>query len=411
MSHVSESALSDYAEIAVRVGINLRPGQQLMIRADLNAAPLVRAITRNAYKAGSPLVHVFWDDEDITLARFQHAPRDSFAEFPTWRVQAQTELIDAGTALISIASGDPDLLRGQDQALISLAQQTAAYKSAPLSQRITRPAINWLVIAASSPAWASRVFPGLPPAEAEIQLWDAIFSACRIGQGDPVVLWQAHLADLAARSDYLNMRRYSALRYSGPGTQLTIGLARDHRWVSGGMAAENGVPFVANLPTEEVFSAPDRMRVDGVVRASKPLNLGGSLIEDFSLVFRAGRVVEVQAAQGAEVLRQLIATDEGAARLGEVALVPERSPIAQANRIFFNTLFDENAASHIALGRAYRFNVANGAAMTSEEFAEKGGNESAIHTDFMIGSAAIDIDGLTEDGQAEPVMRAGEWAF
>jgi aminopeptidase len=411
MSSPAASALSAYADIAVQVGVNLQPGQHLVVRADINAAPLVRELARSAYQAGARYVHVFYDDEALILARFQHAPRDSFAEFPDWRVRAQADLIDDNAALISVASGDPDLLSGQDQELISQAQQTAAHKSQPIGQRVTRPAVNWLVIAAPSPAWAAKVFPGLPPAEAEAQLWDTILKACRTEAADPVAAWRQHTADLAARGAYLNGKRYAALRYSGPGTGITIGLADGHHWVSGKMRAENGVEFVANLPTEEVFTAPHRARVDGVVRASKPLNLGGSLIDDFSVVFREGRVVEVRADHGEDVLRRLVATDEGAAHLGEVALVPESSPIARANRIFYNTLFDENAASHVALGRAYRFNIDGGVAMTSEGFAAAGGNESAIHVDFMIGSADMNVDGLDADGNAEPLMRAGEWAF
>ncbi|MBX0329060.1 aminopeptidase [Oscillochloris sp. ZM17-4] len=411
MSNPADSALAAYADIAVQVGVNLQPGQHLLLRADVRVAPLVREITRSAYQAGARYVHVFYDDESLTLARFQHAPRDSFGEFPDWRVRAQVELIDAGAALISVASGDPDLLVGQDQELISMVQQTAAHKSQPIGQRVSRPAVNWLVIAAPSPGWAVKVFPGLPADEAVAKLWEAILAACRTGEADPVDAWLQHTADLAARSGYLNAKRYAALRYRGPGTDLTLGLADGHRWVSGKMRAENGVEFVANLPTEEVFTAPHRARVDGVVRASKPLNLGGSLIDDFSLAFREGRVVDVRADTGEDVLRRLIATDESAARLGEVALVPESSPIARANRIFYNTLFDENAASHIALGRAYRFNIDGGVAMDNAQFAAAGGNESAIHVDFMIGSAEIDIDGLDADGNAEPLMRAGEWAF
>ncbi|MEI7643642.1 MAG: aminopeptidase [Chloroflexales bacterium] len=411
MSDPTDSAIRAYADIAVQIGVNLQPGQHLLVRADVRVAPLVREITRSAYRAGARYVHVFYDDESLTLARFQHAPRDSFAEFPEWRVRAQTELIDAGAALISIASGDPDLLNGQDSALVGLVQQTTAHKSQPISQRVTRPAVNWLVIAAPSPGWAVKVFPATSPEQAEAQLWEAILSACRTHESDPVAAWRQHTADLARRSAYLNAKRYAALHYHGPGTDLTLGLADGHRWVSGKMTAENGVEFVANLPTEEVFSAPHRTRVDGMVQATKPLNLGGSLIADFSLIFREGRVVDVRADQGEDALRSLIATDESAARLGEVALVPESSPIARANRVFFNTLFDENAASHVALGRAYRFTIDGGVAMSSAAFAAAGGNESAIHVDFMIGSTAIDIDGLDADGNAEPVMRAGEWAF
>ena len=403
--------LRRYADVAVHVGVNLQPGQELIVSGDLNTAPLVREIVRSAYEGGAPYVHVFWSDEQVGLARFKHAPRDTFGETPEWPIRSRAELIDAGAAMLTIASEDPDLLREQDQDLIRTAQRAAAERSKPIRDRVTNSALNWAIVAAPSRSWAAKVFPNTPPDEQQQQLWNAIFATCRIDQADPVAAWKEHIASLAARSAYLNNKRYSALAYRGPGTDLTLGLADGHTWISGSMQSKRGIEFVANLPTEEVFTMPHHARVDGTVRSTKPLSLGGTLIEDFSVTFREGRVVDVQAARGADMLRHLVATDEGAARLGEVALVPENSPIAQSNRIFFNTLFDENAASHIALGMAYRFTMAGGLDKSDEEFAAAGGNNSAVHVDFMIGSGQVDIDGVREDGTREPVMRQGEWAF
>ncbi|KAB8140444.1 aminopeptidase [Chloroflexia bacterium SDU3-3] len=403
--------LRRYADVAVQVGANLQPGQHLIVRSDLGAAPLVREIARSAYQNGAPYVHVFWADEQITLNRYRYAARDSFGEYPSWQVRSIVELIDAGAAMISIASEDPSLMSGEDQELIAQAQKTAAVNSQPMRARITRSALNWSIVASPSKGWAAKVFADTPEAEQQEQMWEAIFSICRIDQANPVDAWRKHIDHLAARSAYLNAKRYSALHYTGPGTDLTIGLADNHIWISGAMESERGVRFVANLPTEEVFTMPHRMRVDGTVRATKPLDVGGSLIEDFSVTFREGRVVEVSARKGEELLRRLVQMDEGAAHIGEVALVPEHSPIAQSKRIFYNTLFDENAASHIALGMAYRFTMEGGTTMDNEAYTAAGGNDSSIHVDFMIGSGEVDIDGVTADGAREPVMRQGEWAF
>lgn len=403
--------LSRYADVAVQVGVNLQPGQRLLVRADINAAPLVREIVRSAYQAGAPYVHVMWDDEQTELGRFRYAPRNSFSEFPDWEVDTMIGLVDSGSALLSVASANPELLKGQDEDLISTVQETAARKTMNFTDRITRGATNWAVVAAPSPAWAAKVFPNVAPAEREQRLWDTIFATCRLDQADPVAAWQAHVADLAAHSAYLNAKRYSALHYRAPGTDLEIGLADGHLWISGSMDSQHGVTFVANLPTEEVFTMPHARRVNGTVRASKPLNLGGTLIEDFSLTFSEGRVTNMSARQGEAVLQRLIGTDEGAARLGEVALVPENSPIARSGLLFYNTLFDENAASHIALGMSYRFTMNGGTTMENEAYTVAGGNTSTIHVDFMIGSSAMDIDGVAADGTREPVMRKGDWAF
>ena len=240
-------------------------------------------------------------------------------------------------------------------------------------------------------------------------LWSAIERLCRLDRPDPIAAWETHLAGLAARTDHLNAKRYTALRYSGPGTALTIGLPDGHVWVGGRSTSAAGVRFAPNLPTEEVFTMPHKDRVDGTVRSTKPLSYGGTLIEGFSLTFAEGRVVDVTAEKGEDVLRRLVKMDGGAARLGEVALVPHNSPVAQTGVLFYNTLFDENAASHVALGAAYKFTLRGGELMDDEEFERVGGNRSATHVDFMIGSPELDVDGVLAAGGSEPVMRRGDW--
>jgi aminopeptidase len=269
--------------------------------------------------------------------------------------------------------------------------------------------MTWLGVNVPSPEWAALVFPDLPAEMRLGRLWEALFQILRLDRPDPIEAWRAHIAALNARCDFLNSRRYRALRFRGPGTDLTVGLARQHRWAGGSEKTTSGIAFTPNLPTEEVFSLPDRRRTAGVVRASMPLSLRGVVIEDFSLTFREGKVVDLQAARGEETLRRLVATDEGAARLGEVALVPASSPIARQDILFYSTLLDENAASHLALGRGLEIATTAGDALTPADFEALGGNRSAIHVDFMIGSVELDVDGIAADGPEEALMRGGEW--
>jgi aminopeptidase len=407
-----QHTLQAYAELTVKVGLNLQPGQRLLImKAPLEAAPLVREIAVSAYKAGARLVDVMWGDEELVLARFQYAPGDSFEEYPVWRAKGMEETARRGDALLSITGVSPDLLKDQDSDSVSAYQRTRWKYMGPTLEHIERNATNWTVIAASVPGWAAKVFPDLRPEAGQARLWEAIFEVCRLRQADPVAAWEAHTKGLAARCDYLSHKGYAALKFTGPGTDLTLGLPEGHVWTGGSDTTTTGITFTSNLPTEEVFTLPHRDRVDGVVSASRPLNYMGSLIEDFALTFAEGRVVKAVAAKGEPILRKLLDTDDGAGRLGEVALVPHSSPIAQAGTLFYESLFDENAASHVALGSAYKFNLAGGGAVGDDEFAAAGGNQSLLHVDFMIGSGEMDVDGIGEDGTAEPVMRAGEWAF
>ncbi len=410
------STLETYGDLAVKIGLNLRAGQRLLIigplangGVSLQAAPLVRHIAASAYRAGAELVEAVWGDESLQLIRFHHAPRESFSQYSNWLPKALVEHVEAGHAVLSVSANDPDHLAGQSPELIGALQLATARSVRPFRELISRNATNWSVVAAADAGWAAKVFPRLPPSEQMQKLWDAIVRLCRLDCEDPIAAWQAHLDALVERRDDLNRKRYDALRYRGPGTDLTIGLPTGHIWVSGQSLSRAGILFAPNLPTEEVFTIAHKDRVDGTVRSTKPLSHGGTLIEDFSLRFARGRVVEIKAAKGEQMLRQLMGTDEGAAHLGEVALVPHSSPVAQSGLLFYNTLFDENAASHVALGSAYRFTLDAGEQMSDEDFERAGGNRSAVHSDFMIGSAELDVDGVYPDGRSEPLLRRGEW--
>jgi aminopeptidase len=409
--------LRTYAELAVRVALNVQPGQRVMIigplangGASLESAPLAREIAAAAYRAGSPLVETIYGDEVQQSLRFTHAPRDSFGNFSAWLPKAISEHVAAGHAVLSISANDPDLLQGEPPDLVSALLQATARDVRPFREQISRNDTNWAIVAAASAAWAEKIFPGVPTGDAISRLWDAIARMCRLDAPDPLAAWETHLGSLAERSEHLNSKRYSALKYTGPGTELTLGLPEGHIWMSGRSTSRNGISFTANLPTEEVFTIAHRDRVDGTVRASKPLSYGSTLIDGFAVTFERGRIVRMTADKNPDTLQRLLDTDDGARRLGEVALVPHSSPISQSGLLFYNTLFDENAASHVALGNAYKFTLKGGNDMSDAEFEQAGGNRSAVHVDFMIGSGELDVDGVLADGTSEPVMRKGEWA-
>jgi aminopeptidase len=409
--------LRAYAVLTVRIGLNLQPYQRLLIigpvangGCSLESAPLVRQVTAAAYDAGARLVETLWGDEALLGARLQHAPSDSFDEFSAWLPSALVSHVEAGHAVLSIYANDPDQLKGYQPDLVAAVQHATARGVRPFREHISRNQTNWSVVAAAASSWAARVYPDLE-ADAQVPaLWSAIGRLCRLDRPDPVAAWETHLAELAARTDLLNAKQYTALKYTGPGTSLTIGLPLGHIWVGGRSTSVSGIRFAPNLPTEEVFTMPHKDRVDGTVWSTKPLSYGGTLIEGFSLTFAKGCVVDVKAAKGEDVLRRLVKMDAGAARLGELALVPHTSPVAQTGVLFYNTLFDENAASHVALGAAYKFTLRGGESMSDEEFEDAGGNRSAAHVDFMIGSPDLDVDGVLADGTVEPVMRRGAWA-
>ncbi len=403
--------LDRFAKVAVHVGLNLQPGQELVISATTEMLPLVRRITEHAYKAGAQLVTTILSDDETALARYKYAADPSFDHAAQWMADGIAAAFRSGAARLALAGQNPALLAGQDPAKVSRANIAASKANKPAMELITRHAINWSILAAATPAWAALVFPGLPEAEAVSKLWDAIFTASRATSDDPVAAWKAHSAHLHERVAYLNGKRFHSLRFHSDdgATDLTVGLADDHLWAGGGGPSGNGVFCNPNIPTEECFTTPHKDRVDGHVQASKPLSHQGTLIENIRCTFSEGKIVHATATAGEDVLNRLISTDEGARRLGEVALVPHSSPIAQSGILFWNTLFDENAASHIALGQAYATCLIEGEHMDEATLAGKGANSSLIHVDWMIGSASMHVDGLASDGASEPLMRAGEW--
>jgi aminopeptidase len=406
-----DEKLDRFARLAVHVGLNLQPGQELVISASTEMMPLVRRITEHAYKAGALLVTTLYSDDETALARFKYAEDASFDHAPLWLADGIAAAFRGGAARLALAGSNPALLAGQDPAKVSRANIAASKANKPAMELITRHAINWSILASATKDWAKLVFPHLPEEEAVSKLWDAIFTASRATGNDPVADWKAHSAEIHKRVAYLNEKRFHALRFHSHdgATDLTVGLADDHLWAGGGGPSGNGVFCNPNIPTEECFTTPHKDRVDGFVQASKPLSHQGTLIENIRCRFEGGRIVEATASAGEDVLNRLIGTDEGARRLGEVALVPHSSPISSSGILFWSTLFDENAASHIALGQAYATCLIDGETMDAETLAAKGANSSLIHVDWMIGSGQMDVDGIAQDGTSEPLMRAGEW--
>ena len=404
-----DQMLGKYADVVVSIGLNLRKGQRLLIRAILDDAPLVRKVTESAYKAGAVFVDVLYTDERLTRIRLEHADPESLSEVPNWTFARYEEYYQRMDAELALSSANPDLMSGIAPDLIAKYRKAISQKMEPL--RKYENSTNWCVVSTASPAWAKKVFPELSLNEAQEKLWGEIFASCRIDTPDPVTAWSNHVNSLKKYREYLNQQRFAALHYKGPGTDLIIGLPEKQLWQGAEAEFKNGIIGIPNLPTEEVFTTPHKDKVNGTVTATLPLSYSGVLIEDFSLTFENGRAVKVTANKGKETLQKLIETDENASRLGEVALVPNSSPISQRRILFYNSLFDENASCHIALGNSYRDTIIGGEDMTQEEFEAHGGNKSLIHTDFMIGSDKMDIDGIQQDGTREPVMRAGEWAF
>lgn len=405
-----DDKLARYASLLVNVGVGLPEGGKLLVNAPLAAAPLVRLVAREAYRAGALDVRVNYFDEGLILAQYEEASASALGYLPDWAMLEAEKLLEDGYARIAIRGDDPNLLSHIDPDKVAARSKLTAQAAKHISEAIGSFAVNWCVAAMSTPSWAARVYPNLPQDEAVNKLWDDIFAVTRADQTDAVGAWQTHLAELKRICDLLNAKQYQAVHLKSElGTDLTVGLAENHIWQGGAERAKNGIMGVPNMPTDEVFTMPHRDRVEGWAVASKPLSVRGQLIEGIRARFEGGKVVEVTAQCGEEALKKLLDTDEGASHLGEVALVKASAPVAQTGSLFFNTLFDENAASHIAQGRCYSTNVQGGD--HPETLAQAGGNDSLIHVDWMIGTAQTDVDGLTKDGNREPLMRAGEWVI
>ncbi|PJN54282.1 Aminopeptidase 2 [Paenibacillus sp. GM2FR] len=403
--------LDKYAELAVKVGVNIQEGQTLVVHAPVDSAEFTRLIAKKAYEAGARLVKILWTDETITRLQFEKAADDVFTEAPKWYAGEMTELVENGAAILHVLAENPDLLSGIDSERIgnfykARGEALKTYRAYQQSDKF-----SWCLIAVPSAAWAAKVFPDVPESEQVGKLWDAIFHTVRVDQDNPVEAWNKHLEVLEAKSSVLNAKKYKKLHYIAPGTDLTIELPEGHIWAQGDSINERGHSFVANMPTEEVFTAPLKTGVNGTVHSTKPLSYAGNIVNNFSLTFEEGKVVSFTAEQGYETLERLLNMDEGARYLGEVALVPHQSPISESNILYYNTLFDENASNHLALGSAYAFCLEGGKEMNQEQLIQNGLNTSVTHVDFMIGSGEMDIYGVTADGQEEPVFLKGNWAF
>ncbi|QPC45749.1 aminopeptidase [Mangrovibacillus cuniculi] len=407
-----ETALQNYAELAVKVGVNLQKDQTLVINTTLDSVELVRLVTKEAYQLGAKNVVVNWTDDVVTRTKYELAPLSSFEEFPEFRAKEMEALAANGAAFMSIVSSSPDLLKGVDPEKISANQKSSGAALKAFRQYVQSDKVSWTVIAAPSETWALKVFPEERSTEAAVEkLWEAIFKAVRADVKDPVAAWKEHDETLHKKVDVLNEKRFKTLHYTASGTDLTIDLPETHLWVGAGSVNANGEEFMANMPTEEVFTVPHKEGVNGTVASTKPLSYGGNIIDNFSITFENGRIVKVEAEEGQEILQRLVDTDEGAKYLGEVALVPHQSPISDSGVLFYNTLFDENASNHLAIGNAYAFCIEGGKEMSEEELEKNGLNSSITHVDFMIGSAEMNIDGIKADGTKEAIFRNGNWAI
>jgi aminopeptidase len=397
---INENKIDKLANLAVKRGVGLQKGQNLLITAPIESLPLVRKIAEHAYKEGASIVTPLFTDSDITLSRFKYAPDESFDSATDWLFNGMGEAFDNNTARMAIAGDDPMLLSQMDPDKVSRANKAMAKAYKPARERITEFKINWNIVSWPGSAWASRVFPELPLDEAIVKLADAIFDASRASVDDPIQAWDDHNEKLRIKTNWLNEKNFAALQYNGPNTNLRVGLADEHEWMGGASKAQNGIICNPNIPSEEVFTTPHAHKVDGTVSSTKPLSYQGTLIDNIKVTFKDGKIIEAHASKGEEVLQKVLKSDEGASRIGEVALVPHSSPISQSGIIFYNTLFDENAASHIALGQCYSKCFKGDLDLSKEEISKRGGNSSMIHIDWMIGSDQIDVDGIDQTGNS-----------
>ncbi|CDQ38228.1 MULTISPECIES: aminopeptidase [Virgibacillus] len=408
---VSQGVQEKYAALALRTGVNLQKGQALMINAPIEGADFTRKVARKAYELGAKNVHINWVDDELTLLKYEYAPDEVIASYPDWKVQLHDEFAEDGAAVLNIRSTNPDLLKDIDPSKVAKANKASAEAMKNFRKYTMNDIIAWSIISIPTGDWAQKVFPEKSREDAIESLWDAIVKIVRVDQEDPITAWEAHNDTLRTAREILNRKNYKKLIFKAPGTALEMELPEGHIWKGGSAKTEGGTTFNPNMPTEEVFSLPHKYGVNGTVSSTKPLNYGGSLIDNFSLTFKDGKVVDYKAEQGEGTLEQLLKTDEGSKRLGEVALVPHESPVSQSGLIFYNTLFDENASCHIALGKAYPTNLEGGAAMDEDQLDKHGVNDSLSHVDFMIGSEKLDIDGVFSDGTTEAVFRNGTWAL
>lgn len=407
-----DTKLDKYAKLIVQAGLNVQKGQEVVIEAAIEAAPLVRRVTKEAYEVGAKEVIVRYSDEVVSRLKFEYGDTKLFTVFPQWLADYYNEYAKNGAAFLSILSDDPEAFKGIEATKMATWASSKSKATQPFRDSLDKAINTWCIVGASSLKWANKVFPDMSDDKAVDALWDAIFKTVKVDHENPIEAWQQHRHSFEKRLQYLNSLQLQSLTYTNSlGTNFTIGLPEDYEFAGGGSYTVSDVFFFPNMPTEEVFSTPHRDKADGIVYNALPLNYNGNLIDDFFLEFKAGKIVNFGAKQGEAVLKELIATDEGSAHLGEVALVPYDSPISNMNILFYNTLFDENAVCHLAIGKAYPECVTGGLQMTKEELLEKGVNDSLVHVDFMIGTADLKIVGKTKDNQEVDIFVDGNFAF
>ncbi|WP_371372684.1 aminopeptidase [Sporomusa aerivorans] len=409
---MDKKVLEKYARLVVKTGVNLQRAQTLVITSPLECADFARVITETAYQAGAREVVMNWKDELSSKIRFMQAPEEIFDEFPEWQKEFYLSYVRKGAAFVSIAASDPELLKEVNPDRVVRAQKASNTALREYRERMMSNQNAWNIVSIPTAAWAQKVFPGISGEEAVEKLWTAILQAVRVDTQDPVAAWQEHSRALKQSVKYMNEHKFKQLHYKNSlGTDLKVELPDGHIWLGGPEHTTGGIEFVANMPTEEVFSLPKKTGVNGKVVSAKPLNYNGTLIDKFSLTFKDGRIVDSQAEQGNEVLKKLVETDEGSHYLGEVALVPHNSPISNSNILFYNTLFDENASCHFAIGKAYPVCIENGVNMSKDQLEQAGVNDSIVHVDFMIGTADLEITGITAIGENIPVFKKGNFVF
>ena len=408
---IKKEIITKYVDLALNIGINLQKEQILVIMSPVETAPFTRLLVEKAYELGVSEVIVHWSDDFCKKMTFTYGKKEIFEEMPAWQVDSLMYYANKGAAFLSIAANDPELLAGIDSEKIGAYQKTRGQALKPYYDKIMINELQWNIISVPTLAWAKKVFPNVNDDEAIDMLWNAILKSTKADSENPIETWKNHLSILKEKMDYLNNKQFEKVVITNSlGTNLTVKLPKNHIWASGKDVTQSGIEFVANIPTEEVFSMPHKYGVDGIVYASKPLNYGGTLIEDFSITFKDGKIIDFSAKSGYEALENLVSIDEGAKYLGEIALVPFDSPISNLGILFYNTLFDENASCHLAIGQAYSSCIQNGDKLSSEEMEKVGMNDSLTHVDFMFGTSDLSIIGYEENGNCENIFINGNWA-
>ncbi|NQI69656.1 aminopeptidase [Streptococcus suis] len=404
--------LAKYAKLLVSTGINVQPGHTVQLTIGVEQAELARLIVKEAYAHGAKEVLVNWLDDVIARERLVNVDVELLEQVHPQRITEMNFLLERKASRLVVLSDDPGAYDGVDPEKLSRNARALSQALNPMRQATQANKISWTLAAASGLEWAKKVFPNATSDEEAVGLlWDQIFKTCRIYEEDPIKAWEEHEARLVAKAKVLNDEQFVKLHYTAPGTDLVLGMPKNHLWEAAGSVNAQGEHFIANMPTEEVFTAPDYRVADGYVTSTKPLSYNGNIIEGIKVTFKDGEIVDVTAEKGDEVMKKLVFDNAGARGLGEVALVPDKSPISQSGVTFFNTLFDENASNHLAIGSAYAFSIEGGTEMSQEELKEAGLNRSDVHVDFMIGSNKMNIDGIREDGTRVPIFRDGEWAI